>query len=58
MARIAVGGFQRETNTFAPHRASWDDFERADAWPGFARGSGLIDAHPRPQSDNPRGRSR
>jgi microcystin degradation protein MlrC len=38
MARIAVGGFQHETNTFAPHRAAWDDFARADAWPGFVRG--------------------
>ena len=44
MARIAVGGFQHETNTFAPQRATWDDFERADAWPGFVRGPELIDA--------------
>jgi hypothetical protein len=44
MARIAVGGFQHETNTFAPQRASWADFERADAWPGFVRGPELIDA--------------
>src|SRR5262249_60281423 len=42
MARIAVGGFQHETNTFAPLRASWADFERADAWPGFVRGAQLI----------------
>jgi microcystin degradation protein MlrC len=44
MARIAVGGFQHETNTFAPQRATWADFERADAWPGFIRGAELIDA--------------
>src|SRR5258707_3943811 len=44
MARIAVGGFQHETNTFAPQRATWADFERADAWPGFVRGVELIDA--------------
>lgn len=44
MARIAVGGFQHETNTFAPLRASWADFERADAWPGFVRGPQLIEA--------------
>ena len=44
MARIAVGGFQHETNTFAPQRAEWADFERADAWPGFVRGAALIDA--------------
>src|ERR1044071_5382531 len=44
MARIAVGGFQHETNPFAPQRATWDDFARADAWPGFIRGPELIDA--------------
>jgi microcystin degradation protein MlrC len=44
MARIAVGGFQHETNTFAPQRATWNDFERADAWPGFIRGPELIPA--------------
>jgi microcystin degradation protein MlrC len=44
MARIAVGGFQHETNTFAPQRATWDDFARADAWPGFLRGPELLDA--------------
>jgi microcystin degradation protein MlrC len=44
MSRIAVGGFQHETNTFAPLRATWDDFERADAWPGYVRGPALFDA--------------
>src|SRR5579862_3983718 len=44
MARIAVGGFQHETNTFAPQRATWADFERADAWPGYVRGPELFDA--------------
>ncbi len=44
MAQIAVGGFQHETNTFAPLKAGWADFERADAWPGFVRGPELIDA--------------
>jgi microcystin degradation protein MlrC len=42
--KIAVGGFQHETNTFAPLRATWDDFARADAWPGFVRGPELIKA--------------
>ena len=42
--KIAVGGFQHETNTFAPQRATWADFERADAWPGFVRGPELVDA--------------
>ena len=44
MPRIAVGGFQHETNTFAPQRATWADFERADAWPGYVRGAELFDA--------------
>jgi microcystin degradation protein MlrC len=44
MARIAVGGFQHETNTFAPQKASWADFERADAWPPFLRGQEMIAA--------------
>ena len=40
MARIAVGGFQHETNTFAPQQATWDEFVRADAWPPLLRGAG------------------
>lgn len=42
--KIAVGGFQHETNTFAPQRATWEDFARADAWPGYVRGPELFDA--------------
>ena len=42
MARIAVGGFQHETNTFAPQQATWDDFLRADAWPPLLRGPEMI----------------
>ncbi len=30
MARVAVGGFQHETNTFAPGRAGFAAFERHD----------------------------
>jgi microcystin degradation protein MlrC len=42
MARIAVGGFQHETNTFAPQQATWSEFERADAWPPLLRGLAMI----------------
>jgi microcystin degradation protein MlrC len=42
MARIAVGGFQHETNTFAPQQATWREFERADAWPPLLRGAEMI----------------
>ncbi len=42
--RIAVGGFQHETNTFAPHRADFAAFARADSWPPLVRGTALFDA--------------
>jgi microcystin degradation protein MlrC len=42
--RIAVGGFQHETNTFAPLKATMADFEAPDAWPGLVRGGALFDA--------------
>lgn len=41
---IAVGGFQHETNTFAPQKATFADFEAPDAWPGLTRGPALLDA--------------
>ena len=63
MARIAVGGFQHETNTFAPQQATWDDFVRADAWPRLAaragddrRGRGL--QHPDRRRGEAAGRAR
>ena len=40
---IAVGGFQHETNTFAPHLAPYEAFERADSWPGLTAGDALFD---------------
>jgi microcystin degradation protein MlrC len=42
--RVAVGGFQHETNTFAAQKAGFADFERAGAWPGLTRGPGLFEA--------------
>ena len=42
--RLAVGGFQHETNTFAPQKATLDDFLAPDAWPGLVRGADLFDA--------------
>jgi microcystin degradation protein MlrC len=42
--RIAVGGFQHETNTFAAQPATYADFEAPDAWPGLTRGAGLFEA--------------
>lgn len=44
MPRIAVGGFQHETNTFAPVQADFTAFEEASGWPGLARGEGMLAA--------------
>jgi microcystin degradation protein MlrC len=44
MARIAVGGFQHETNSFAPTPTRLADFIAADGWPGLSRGDALFDA--------------
>ena len=41
--RIAVAGFQHETNTFAPMRAHYEDFVKRDAWPGLTRGAAVLD---------------
>ncbi len=42
--RIAVGGFQHETNTFAPSRATFERFEKGEGWPPLSRGANLFDA--------------
>jgi microcystin degradation protein MlrC len=43
MARIAIAGFQHETNTFAPIPASYEDFAQADGWPPLLRGAELLE---------------
>jgi microcystin degradation protein MlrC len=40
--RIAVGGFQHETNTFSRVAAGWADFVAADTWPGLLQGEALL----------------
>lgn len=42
MARIAVAGFQHETNTFAQSPATYDDFVTPSGWPGLTRGQALF----------------
>ncbi len=42
MARIAVGGWQHETNTFATIKADYAAFQRADEWPPLATGMDLL----------------
>lgn len=41
--RIAIGGFQHETNTFAPSKARYEDFVRDGGWPGLRRGGEILD---------------
>ena len=43
MATIAVAGFQHETNTFAPSKATLDDFRHGGGWPPLTRGRGVSD---------------
>ncbi len=43
MARIGIGGWQHETNTFATIKAEYADFERADEWPGLSIGDALFE---------------
>src|SRR5688572_27170322 len=44
MARIAIGGFQHETNTFAPSKADYAAFEDGGGWPGVQFGPGIFPA--------------
>jgi microcystin degradation protein MlrC len=41
MARIAVGTFQHETNTFAPTKAGRAAFEDGGGWPSMVRGPAI-----------------
>lgn len=42
MARIAIAGWQHETNTFATIKADYQAFERADEWPPLCEGELLL----------------
>lgn len=42
MTRIAVGAFLHETNTFAPTKATYDDFVHGGGWPSMARGANVL----------------
>src|ERR1700761_6748394 len=42
MTRIAVGGFLHETNTFAPTKATYDDFVHGGGWPAMATGVDVL----------------
>jgi len=42
--RIAIGGFQHETNTFAPSKATWEDFVQGGGWPAMVSGEAIFAA--------------
>lgn len=44
MARIIIGGFQHETNTFGPSKAGLDAFTSPGSWPALVTGKPLIEA--------------
>lgn len=47
--RIAIGGFQHETNTFAPMKTEYADFDRGGSWPGITRGDAILDVFKEPR---------
>src|ERR1700754_4416035 len=42
MTRIAVGGFLHETNTFAPTKATFADFQHGGGWPAMTVGPDVL----------------
>src|SRR3954469_2515909 len=42
MTRIAVGGFLHETNTFAPTKATFADFQHGGGWPAMTQGPDML----------------
>ncbi|MEM1045252.1 MAG: M81 family metallopeptidase [Pseudomonadota bacterium] len=43
-ARVAIAGFQHETNTFVPIPTTYEDFVRAGSWPAMTVGQAMLDA--------------
>ena len=41
--RIAIAGFQHETNTFVARNTPLEDFMRADSWPELLEGRSVIE---------------
>ena len=42
MLKIAVAGFQHETNTFSIKKTRLSDFQEADNWPGLVSGQDIL----------------
>ena len=47
MARIAIAGFQHETNTFAPLKATFQHFVESEGWPALTRGERILEVFPK-----------
>ncbi len=45
--KIAIAGFQHETNRFCPIPTTFEDFVREDGWPGLTIGSDLTEIFPK-----------
>ncbi|CAG2128857.1 M81 family metallopeptidase [Cupriavidus plantarum] len=43
MKRILIAGFQHETNTFAPTKATYESFERGESFPAMRRGDAILE---------------
>lgn len=41
--RVAIGGFQHETNTFSPMPTTWEDFQTPGAWPAQTDGEAIFE---------------
>lgn len=41
--RVAIAGFQHETNTFAPTRATLDLFIKGEGWPPLTEGKNIVE---------------
>jgi len=41
--RVAIAGFQHETNTLCPLPTVYEDFEQADTWPALTKGAAIVD---------------
>lgn len=40
--RIAIAGFQHESNSFSPHPTGYDAFVKSDGWPGLTSGPAVL----------------
>lgn len=47
MPRVAIAGFQHETNTFSPLATGLEHYEQADSWPGLTSGADVLSVFPK-----------